>query len=121
NWEVTPAQGTGAYPLATRDPRPTGTISIVIENGKALATISESVYESPGEPGSSAPADPSYFARLNTIETTSYHYLSLDLTTAQTGTYENIKNSFHQTGTVSGRSRTEHAYDANYKDRKSVV
>src|SRR5207249_2299458 len=41
DWTVTPAEGTGAYSLATRDPRPKGTVSIIFENDKALATKSE--------------------------------------------------------------------------------
>lgn len=73
DWIVTPAQGTGAFGHARRDTRPGRTISIIIENDQALATMSETEYENPDEQGSTVPTDLSYFARLNAKRVKTYH------------------------------------------------
>lgn len=66
-----------ANPEATRDPRSRRSITITIENGKALAVLSEKEYETPGENGSTAPTDPEYFAHLNVKRSKSHHYRNI--------------------------------------------
>ncbi len=122
-WEVTPPQGTGVLLVNGRDPRPVRTISIVFEAGGILATMSETAYETPGENASAAPTDPGYFARLNPVQTKSYHYLSL--TSAEANElYENaivnLKNKFHNLGQVASINQTEYLYDEYYKARGIV-
>ena len=102
---------------AQRDPRPISQISIVFENNQALATMSETEYETPGENNSAAPTDPGYFAHLNVKQVRSYHYLSLNLATAATGTIDTIKNAFHTSGQLAAISQTDYQYSAAYKGR----
>jgi RHS repeat-associated protein len=105
-----------AYIHASRDPRVTRQISITIENGQALATLKETAYETPGENNSSAPTDPSYFARLNVKQIKTHHFQNIPLTLAQTGTPEQIAAYFNSS-TVAMISETDYLYDQNYKDR----
>ncbi|MEP6849433.1 MAG: hypothetical protein ABI999_11300, partial [Acidobacteriota bacterium] len=114
---VTPPQGSGAVSIATRDPRPATTVSITIENGKALASMSEISYETPGENGSSAPTDLRYFARSNVRQTLSYHFLPISNSVAESGTITDFKNLFHQSGHVSSISQSDYVYDENYMKR----
>ena len=107
----------GGYFQATRDPRPKRKVSIVFENGKALATMSETEYETPGENGSIAPDDRSYFARLNAKQTKSYHFLSLTMSEAENLDISEIKNQFYQSAQVASISQTDYSYDPNYKAR----
>lgn len=117
DWEVTGAQGTGAYSIAKRDARVKQSVSITIEGGQALAMMSETEYETPGENNSTAPTDLSYFARLNAKQTKSYHYLSLAVADAQTRDINWLKTQFYNSGQVSGISQTDYQYSANYKAR----
>lgn len=115
--DVLGPQGPNANENAQRDPRLLRTISINIEGSNALATMSETKYETPGENGSSAPTDLRYFAHLNPTEVKSYHYLSLSLATAQSGSLETIKDLFVQSGQLAMRSKTIYDYDENYMKR----
>ncbi|MBK8148059.1 MAG: hypothetical protein IPK58_07520 [Acidobacteria bacterium] len=116
-WVVTPPSGTGMIVPNGRDPRPTRTISIRFEGGAILASMTETVYDDPG-PNSSAPADPSFFARLNPRQTKSYHFLTLDNDEA-TAAYEaaivDLAAKFHAQGQLASVTETEYLYDANYK------
>jgi len=109
----------GGYNTATRDARPIRTISMMFEDNKILATMSETEYENPAT-GSTLDTDRSYFARLNPKQTKSYHYLSLTSTEAgeiYADAIVNLKNKFHNSGQVSSISQTEYLYDADYKAR----
>lgn len=101
---------------AKRDPRAVSSISIIFENNKALATMSEKIYEDPDN-NTSIPSDPSYFARLNAKQMKSYHYLPLDSDWAQSANITAIKNLFYQSGQAASISETEYFYDVNYKNR----
>ncbi|NOT49283.1 MAG: hypothetical protein HOP17_16270, partial [Acidobacteria bacterium] len=119
-WTATGPQGAGAYSEAKRDPRPVKTISIVFENGQALATMTEHQYETPGENGSTAPTDLSYFARLNVTQTKSYQYLALTPAEANEPydtALANLTTKFHTQGVVSGISQTDYSYNADYRAR----
>ena len=107
----------GGYFEATRDPRPERTIAVTLENGKALATMSETEYETPGENGSTAPDDRSYFARLNAKQTKSYHFLELNSSDAQNLDIGTIKSRFYQFGQVASISQTDYQYDSSYRTR----
>jgi RHS repeat-associated protein len=107
----------GGYFEATRDPRPERTIVVTLENGKALATMSETEYEAPGENGSTAPDDRSYFARLNAKQTKSYHFLELSSSDAQNLDIGAIKSRFYQFGQIASISQTDYQYDSSYRTR----
>ncbi|MEQ1923895.1 MAG: hypothetical protein ABL952_15425, partial [Pyrinomonadaceae bacterium] len=104
----------------TRDARPVRSFSIAIDNGKYLATMSETEYETPGENGSTAPTDLTYFAHLNAKRKKSYHYLELTAAEANEA-YDtaivSLKNKFYNTGQVASISETDYSYDSTYKDR----
>ncbi|MFN0140396.1 MAG: RHS repeat-associated core domain-containing protein [Pyrinomonadaceae bacterium] len=103
-----------------RDARPVRTFSIAFEGGKILATMSETDYETPGENGSTAPTDPSYFAHLNAKRSKSYHYLELtsaEANAAYDDAIINLKNKFYNTGQIANISETDYSYDPNYKAR----
>lgn len=120
-WTTTGAIPTGdpyrpAIQQAKRDPRAVSTISIIFENNKALATMSEKIYEDPST-NTNIPSDLSYFARLNVKQTKNYHYLPLDWGWAQSADINTLKNLFYQWGQVAGISETEYLYNENYKNR----
>ncbi|MCW5957365.1 MAG: RHS repeat protein [Pyrinomonadaceae bacterium] len=105
-----------ANPEATRDPRSRRSITITIENGKALAVLSEKEYETPGENGSTAPTDPEYFAHLNVKRSKSHHYRNIPMSLAQTGTIEQIA-AYFSSSSVAAISETDYLYDQNYMGR----
>lgn len=116
-WTVVGPQGTGAYEHAARDARPTRSISINIEGTSALATMTETLYETPGENGSTAPTDLKYFARNNAITTKAYHYLPISLSHAQNASLEEIKGQFAASGQVAKHTKVIYQYDENYMKR----
>ncbi|MEQ1763638.1 MAG: RHS repeat-associated core domain-containing protein [Pyrinomonadaceae bacterium] len=101
---------------ATRDPRTKRSISITIENGKALAVMAEKEYETPGENGSTAPVDAEYFAHLSVKRSRSHHYRNIPLSLAQTGTLEQIA-AYFSASSVAAISETDYLYDQNYMGR----
>ncbi len=114
-WITAPPR-TGGNTQGLRDPRVKRTVSVMIENGQALATLSESEYETPGENGSSAPTDAEYFAHLNVRKAKSYEYAVIPLNIAQTGTLAQIAAYFNSS-LLSNTAETDYQYDANYKAR----
>jgi RHS repeat-associated protein len=99
-----------------RDARVTRSISVMIEGGQALATLSENEYETPGQNGSTAPTDAEYFAHLNVKRSKSYHYAVISLNMAQTGTLAQIAAYFNQ-NLLASVSETDYQYNADYKAR----
>ncbi|HEV7684380.1 MAG TPA: BPSL0067 family protein [Pyrinomonadaceae bacterium] len=81
DWEVSsatynrPPQGTGTY-TATRNARPTKTVSLILETeGAALTSASTSVYDTTYQ----------FSVGLDQTSTTEYAYTTVDQTTAQSG------------------------------------
>lgn len=107
----------GGYSDATRDPRPERTVSILVEEGKALATMSETDYETPGENQSTAPTDRSYFARLNPKQVKGYHFLPLTVTQADQLDINDVKALFYQSGQVASIVQTDYLYDSAQRAR----
>lgn len=107
---------TSNYQTIKRDARVERTISIVMENGQALATLSKNEYETPGSTNSSAPTDPEYFAHLNVKRAKGYHYAVIPLSTAQGGSFDQIEPYFNDS-LLASVSETEFQYNAAYKDR----
>ena len=120
-WTVTPAQGQGAFSLATRDPRPTRSVSIIFENGRALASMASTDYETPGESGSTVPNDPAFFARLNVKRQSKYHYITVDASAAASPSlsWSTIEGWF-QPNDLAAASETDYSYSADYKDHGIV-
>jgi hypothetical protein len=69
--------------IAQRDARVKRTVSVMIENGKALATLSETEYNEPNVAGNNAQTDAEYFSHLNVKRTKSYHYAAIPLSVAK--------------------------------------
>ena len=109
DYEVTGPQS-GGYSAATRDIRPTKQISMVFEpnNGTALATMSETVYDSN--------SDAQYFASLNAVQGKKYHYVALSSSSAQTSNLSTITALFG-TNQLASISETDYLYNAGYKAR----
>ncbi len=109
SWEIMGALPGSGNDYAERDPKPGKVISVIIENNKALASVSSTEYDEH--------ADISYFAHLNPKRTTTSHYKQItDLNTARTGNFETIEALIAnaEPATV---SETDYLYDANYKAR----
>jgi RHS repeat-associated protein len=108
--------GVAGHYKATRDPRPEKEISIIFEPGNdyALAQMSETVYETPGQNG--APTDPAYFAALNAKQTKTYHYIKLPTTNAANWTIDQIIPLFLSSD-LAVVTETDYLYDANYQAR----
>ncbi len=85
-----PLQGGAAE--AKRDSRPEKEISIMIDGGQAIATMSETTYENPTS--NQAASDPLYFAHLNAIRSKSYHYQVISTNLAATGTFDQVAAYF---------------------------
>lgn len=100
----------GGVSNATRDPRVIKQIGIAFEPGSAnaLASMSETIYDTN--------ADPQYSAQLNPKQVKTYGYVVLDLTTAQTGTIAQISSLFNSSHLASV-GETDYLYDSNYKAR----
>ncbi|NOT49502.1 MAG: RHS repeat protein, partial [Acidobacteria bacterium] len=109
DFETTGPQTSG-HPAAFRDSRPIKEVSIIFEPGSshALATMTETVYDSN--------PDPEYFAQLNPKQTKVHNYIVLDLTTAQTANIATISSLF-SSSTVATTTELDYLYDANYKAR----
>lgn len=93
-----------------RDARVNRSISVTIENGQALATLSEAEYDETGS------TDPEHFSHLNAKRTKSHHFRNISLSLAQTGTFAQIASYFNSS-TVAVIGETDYLYDANYKAR----
>ena len=105
-----------ANSLAQRDPQVARTVSVIIENGQALATLSENEYETPGVNNNTAPTDAEYFAHLNLKRTKSHHFRNIPLSLAQTGTFSQIAGYFNSS-TIATIGETDYAYIPDYKAR----
>jgi RHS repeat-associated protein len=118
-WEVTTAGNPAEYGVPERNARLRRQISLVFEPNEtgALATMTETIYETPGQAG--APTDEGYFAALNSRETKTYHFVAINAATAQAATPATAAGWF--TGqTPATTSVTEYLYDANYMARGFV-
>ncbi len=97
---------------ATRDPRPEKTISIMIEpgSGMALATQSETIYDTH--------AEYKHFAHLNPKETKTTHYVSLTeaVATDESKTIVDFESLFI-TPQYASISRNDYEYNQNYLSR----
>jgi RHS repeat-associated protein len=109
DYEKTGAQ-TGGVSEAFRDPRPNKEISIIFEPGAsyALAQLTETIYDTH--------ADAEYFAQVNPKQIKTYHYITLDLTTAQTQTVSYIAALFSNAN-LATVTELDYLYDPNYKAR----
>ena len=112
-YEVTGAQ-TGGYSGATRDIRPIKEVSLAFEPNasSALASMSETIYDTN--------SDAQYFASLNPKQAKTYHYVAVDLTTAQTANIDSIAALFSSSN-LANTSETDYLYDGNYKARNIVT
>ncbi len=94
----------------SRDPRVEQTVSVMIENGLALATLGKTVYDTAGS------TDAEHFSHLNAKSSKGYHYKVIDLNTAQTASLETIAGMFTNADLASV-SETDYQYDPAYKAR----
>jgi RHS repeat-associated protein len=104
----------GGFAGATRDIRPEQEISITFEpnSSSALASMTETVYDSS--------SDPSYFAELNAKQSKTYNYVALALSTAQNGDLNTIRGLF-SLNELAKIDETDYLYNANYKARNLVA
>lgn len=109
DYEKTGAQ-TGGVSGAFRDPRPNKEVSIIFEPGAsyALAQLTETIYDTH--------SDPEYFAQVNPKQIKTYHYITLDLNTAQTGTVSQIAGMFSGAN-LATVTELDYLYDPSYKAR----
>jgi RHS repeat-associated protein len=101
---------------ASRDLRPEKSISIIFESGatSALATMSETVYDTTDTTGSS---DPAYFSSLNVKQTKNYNFKILtSLTNAGSYNLATIAANF-SSGDVASVAEADYLYNSNYKTR----
>ncbi len=110
--EIAITNYSSSYPKAERDPRVAKSVSILFEGGQstALATLSTTEYDDAGS------TDPARFAHINPKRTKSYHYKSLNLTTAQTADIATIAGTFSSSG-LAAVSETDYSYASNYLAR----
>lgn len=108
---------TGVYPttsglVASRDTRPTKQVSIVFEpgNSNALATMTETVYDTSGN------SDLAYFSSLNPKQTKTYNYVVVSASTAATATVSTAAGWF-SSATPASITENDYLYDSNYKAR----
>jgi RHS repeat-associated protein len=94
----------------TRDARVKRSVSIIFENGQALATLNETDYDENGS------TDPQFFSHLNPIRQKGYYFKALDLNTAKTADLATIAALFGS-GDLASVSETDYAYLENYKAR----
>ncbi len=99
-----------------RDARVKRTVSVAIENGQALAILSETEYNEAGTTGNNAQTDADYFSHLDVKRAKGYHYAVIDVNTAQTGTLAQIAGYFNSS-LLASVSETDYEYNPNYKDR----
>jgi YD repeat-containing protein len=109
---------TGGYAGASRDLRPSKEVSIIFEPnaGSALASMSETVYDTNDTIGST---DEKYFSSLNAKQTKTYNYITLSLSDAENLNIDQIAALFSSTNLAS-TSEADYLYDANYKARNIV-
>jgi RHS repeat-associated protein len=117
DWIVLGSQGTNGSQGAMRDPRLKRSVRFIFEpnSTSALATLSETDYETPGENSSTAPTDPTYFAHLNAIRQRNYGYVAKDLTTAKTETNWQTIEGWFPASTLATATETDYSYDSNYR------
>ncbi|MEQ1606466.1 MAG: RHS repeat-associated core domain-containing protein [Pyrinomonadaceae bacterium] len=105
----------GATTGATRDTRPSKEVSIIFESGSsnALATMTETVYDTTDLEGST---DPAYFASLNPKQVKTHNYAVISASTASTASV-NEAMAWFSTSTTSSLIEIAYVYDPNYKAR----
>jgi RHS repeat-associated protein len=102
---------------ASRDPRVTRAISVTIENGQALATLSENEYDETGS------ADEEHFSHLNVKRLKGYHFAAIPLSLAKNENNQTIQANleaiaaYFNSSLLASVSETDYVYDANYKAR----
>lgn len=108
--------GVAGYFMASRDLRPEKEVTITFEPGdsNALVQMSETIYETPGQNGSTAPTDAAYFAALNIKQIRIYHYIVLPAANAESWTIDQLTALF---SSVSPATLTEmdYLYSPNYQ------
>lgn len=97
-----------------RDARIKRTVAVTIENGQALASLSETEFNETGVAGNNAQTDPEYFSHLNVKRTKGYHFSVIPVSTAKTGTLVQIAGYFNN-NLLASVSETDYLYDPNYK------
>jgi RHS repeat-associated protein len=111
HYDVTPAR-TGGDVNATRDARISKSVSIVIENSKALASLTTTDYDVSGS------SDPEFFSDLNAKRKTDFGFVPISLSdaTANDLSWDTIDHWFSG-ATPSKVAEADYTYDANYKAR----
>src|SRR5262249_31714790 len=111
-YETTGAQS-GGYSEATRDLRPNKEVSIIFEPGNsyALATMTETTYDSN--------SDPQYFASLNPVQIKNYDYVVVSASTATSATITTAAGWF-SSASPAKVTEMDYLYDSNYKARNLV-
>lgn len=97
-------------PNASRDARVKRAISLTIENGLSLATLSEIDYDESGS------TDPQYFSHLNAKQKKAYHYAVISQSVAGSGTLAQIA-AYFDSSMLANIAETDYSYDPNYKAR----
>lgn len=102
----------GGYADATRDLRPNKEITIQFEpeNTYALASMTETVYDTTGN------SDPAYFSALNPKQTKAYNYVSVIASTATSANIATASGWFSSSDLAS-TTEIDYLYDSNYKAR----
>ncbi|MGD9562997.1 MAG: RHS repeat-associated core domain-containing protein [Pyrinomonadaceae bacterium] len=85
-------------------------VAVILESGNALASLTEVEYNGNGI------GDFEYFSHLNKKSSKAYHYKTLTLSAAQSGTVESIGSLF-TAGDLAAVSETDYSYDPGYKAR----
>lgn len=111
-YETTGPLSGGYSSAATRDIRPTKVISITFEpgNSSALATMSETVYDTTGN------SDSAYFSSLNAKQIKKYNYVVVSSSTAATATITTAAGWFPESN-LATLAEMDYLYDPNYKVR----
>jgi RHS repeat-associated protein len=114
-FEFTGPIGSGAWPLATRDMRPRREVSIIFDpnNSNALATMTETLYDTADPVGST---DPAYFSSLNAKQQKAYHYIAKNASVAENADLATAMSWFNG-ATPASLTHTTYLYDANYRNR----
>jgi hypothetical protein len=115
DWKAKGPQGTGASPLAERDPRVERTVTITFEpnSNAALATMTKLEYDDSGS------TDPSHFSHLNLKRKTTYHYAVISNKTTvddEALNWTTIESWFTNVS-KSSIAETSYYYDASYRTR----
>ncbi len=102
----------GGFAGATRDMRPVKEITILFEygNSNALATMTETVYDTSGN------SDAAYFSSLNPKQQKTNHYVSISASTATSASLTTAAGWFSGL-TPASITEMDYLYDANYKAR----